>query len=159
MNLSEAKIYVRRCKESFEKFKARFSREERKVLDGAKLVVCVGCEQIELNELYPKELGMNHQKCLAHSSTKKWLMHLVNQQACIENQIEQLNKDLSYVKRQIYHVSEHRLELHPFTAQLRFETLDFALIDKLKNSEISDKQHTNMSRASIRIILTPLKED
>ncbi|MCK5605608.1 hypothetical protein KAR91_27185 [Candidatus Pacearchaeota archaeon] len=158
MNLSQDKHYIQRCVASFEKIKSRFSREERGVLDKAYLVVCCEGNQLEISMLNPESLGKNYCSLLSNCSSKDWLVRLVRKKSWIQKQISELQKDLVYVNRQVSNVSEDRLWLKDFTVELRFGQLDFDLIEKLKHTEITDKKRTMMSRASIRIIIKPLKE-
>lgn len=158
MNLFEAKNHVKRCKESFEKVKSLFSSEERRVLDGVSIVVCSQGNQLELSRLNAECLGGKYSDMLSPSSSKNWLVRLVKRKVWIQKKIDELKKDLVYVNRQLTNVSETRLELNSFTVELRFGQLDYDLIENLKHSEITDKYKTMMSRASIRIIIKPLKE-
>ena len=159
MNLLQVKNYVQKCKKSFEKVKTLFSVDERGVLDGAYFVVCFGEKQLEVSELSPENIGTNFCGVLSNSSSKDWLVRLVRKKAWIQKQIDQLQKDLVSVKKQLANANEEWLWLKEFTVELRFKQLDYGLIQKLKRSSITDRDKTEMSRASIKIIVKPIKED
>ncbi|RLI97080.1 MAG: hypothetical protein DRO96_01575 [Candidatus Aenigmatarchaeota archaeon] len=156
MNLVQAKQYIKQCSESLDAVRKKFSFDEQKVLDQAYLVVCFGSTQVELRELSPECLSQDHQEVLVNSSSKNWLVRLVRRKAWIQKQIESLQKDLVSVNRQLTNANENWIFLRDFTLELRFTQLDFGLIQKLKRSPIADREKTDMSRASIRIILKPI---
>lgn len=153
MTWFEAKRYINSCKLSWQILKQEFNGKEREILEQAYLVVDYHAGQIELSKLTLECIALHHSHLLRQSyfigivKKKIWLIEQ-NQ----KHQNGKFQKDLEWIERHIKNV-EPKIELNSFTIEVRFQQLNFELIQKLKNSDHCDKTRTEMSRINIRVIL------
>lgn len=157
MTWFEAKKYINSCKLSWQTLKQEFNGKEREILEQAYLVVDYHTGQIELSKLTLEGIAL----CHSHLLKQGYFIGLVKKKIWLieQNQKHQngkFQKDLEWTERQIKNM-EPRIELNPFTIEVRFQQLNFGLIQKLKQSEYCDKANTEMSKVSIRVALKEIE--
>ncbi|MBU0478733.1 hypothetical protein KKC91_09225 [bacterium] len=149
MDYQESELQIKGAVKDFMKLRESFNHE---VLEDSYLVLDYGKGQIPLSKLGLAEMGF-HEALLVKNERGKYLINLAQKRGVVEYQIQELKKILDGIDRRISKVNVIGLELNPFTIEVRFRTLNSELIQKIKQSEFCDSEKTDMSLASIRIIL------
>lgn len=153
MRWFEAKKVIKGCVENWQALKRQFNGKEREIVEQAYLVVSYSAGQIELSGLTLEAIALNHPKLLAQTYFNLNFVNLVKKKIWLMNQNQKYQRDLEWIETKIKNINMNLIELSPFTVEVRFKQLNFELIRKLKESELCDKSKTDMSNASIRVVL------
>lgn len=96
---------------------------------------------------------MNHPNLLAQTYINVNFVNLVKKKAWLTSHSQKNQKALEWTGAKIKSINMDLIEIVPFAVEIRFRQLNFELIRKLKESELCDKSRTNMTNASIRVVL------
>lgn len=153
MNFLEAKNYIQGCVNNWESLKSQFEGKERQLLEQSYLVVANASGQVNLSEFNPENIALHHSSLFIPTDATLDFMKLVKKKVSLLNEIEKLQRSVYWMSEQIGRRNKELLQIGAFTIEVRFNQLDYKLIHKLKQSEIVDKDKTDMSNASIRVVL------
>lgn len=154
MNWLEAKQHIKGCIGSFEKLKNCFSGEERKILEKTYVVLNFnGKGQTNL----PRDMDsllLNIDIAIVACKNNGSFLYFLKKRQEIKNKIASLESYLRYLEKRINDaIIEGKIEVSPFTVEIRFEELNFDVIQKIKQTDFCDREKTDMSKTSIRIVL------
>lgn len=158
MNFSEALKHIDKCRRGWEALKTQFTGGERKLLEDSYLVIAYPRGQLLPAEFTPEFVAEKHRDLFGSSPPNIDFLKILNRRRAILGEIESLKKDLYWINSQIGRRNISLLEVNDFNVEVRFNNLDFDLIQKLKESEFSDKEKTDMSKASIRVVLKSIQD-
>jgi len=154
MTWFNAKRYIESCVESWQVLKAQFDGKEREILEKKSyLVIDYHTGQIELSRLTLEAIALHHPHLLKQS----YFIELVKKKVWLRDQNQKhqngkLQKDLEWTEARIK-TMEPKIELNPFTIEVRFQQLNFGLIQRLKKSKFVDRSKIDITKVSIKVVL------
>jgi len=82
-----------------------------------------------------------------------YFLSLIREKQRLKEEIKRIEQMIEKIERKLLSINTDNLELSPFHIELRFKSVDYNLIQKLKEWEGCNQEKTDKSPASIRIVL------
>lgn len=152
MNWNEFLQRKAEYKKTWENLKLEYSGDVdiTKFLNKSSLIVFYNFKQIEM---YEDAVGIakNAPDFFIRNQYNSEFIKIVEAYKVAEKDPEKGKKDV--FSKQILEFDVQGLKVAPNRPEIRFPTVDMSIIQQLKKSKYCDQEATNMSRASIRVIL------
>lgn len=147
MNWNEFVEEKKSYKKAWELLKEGFSGDERKFLDRSYLVAATrtdGYEQVHFDFSDPGHVAKDCPGFFAQDRNYDQFINLLKRYE------KSSDKDAA---EKIREFDTSRLNVRPFTVEVRFPTVKMDIIKKVKRSGYCDRDLTDMSDASINVVL------
>ena len=134
----------------WDKLKDEFSGDIRKFLDKSYLVVAYNYGQVSFDLREPYSIALESPGIFIQNSRSEHLTALIKELNAF-NEYNSLKR--RKLRKELEKFNPSGLSVKGFHAEVRFPSLKFAYIQKIKQSKYCDQEATDMSTVSIRVVL------